>query len=224
MRPNEAKLIGDLLGQCDAKAISPCLNLGSSTGIFRTQEQRHIDRHIFAPLRERGVHVVHADIKEAEGVDLAGDIYDPATMEAIQALSPRCVLCCNMFEHVTDRQALAARICQMLAPGGLLIVTVPYSYPIHYDPIDTYFRPSPDEIVGMFPDFQLLEEGVVSDSTYSQDLVRTEGMGGTLIQFTKSAVKFVMVWRGLRFWKGHFHRYLWLFRPYQVSWVLMRKP
>jgi SAM-dependent methyltransferase len=223
MRPNEAKLIGNLMGRFDTNAISPCLNLGSSTGTFRTEEQRHIDQHIFAPLRERGVRVVHVDIKEAAGVDLAGNIYDAATMEAILALSPRCVLCCNMFEHVTDRQALAARISHMLAPDGLLVVTVPYSYPIHYDPIDTYFRPSPDEIVGMFPDFQVLKEGVVSDSTYFQDLLRTEGIGGTLVQFTKSAVKLFMIWRGLRFWKGHFHRYLWLFRPYQVSWVLMRK-
>ncbi|MGQ0741110.1 MAG: DUF4142 domain-containing protein [Alphaproteobacteria bacterium] len=80
MRPNEAKLLGDLMSQFDGKAISPCLNLGSSTGTFRTQEQRHIEQYIFAPLRERGVRIVHADIKEDEGVDLAGDIYDPTTI------------------------------------------------------------------------------------------------------------------------------------------------
>lgn len=39
----------------------------------------------------------------------------------------------------------------------------------------------------------------------------------------RSAVKFFMFWRGLHWWKGHFHRYLWLFRPYKVTAVLLRK-
>lgn len=39
----------------------------------------------------------------------------------------------------------------------------------------------------------------------------------------KSAAKLPMFWRGMHWWQGHFHRYLWLFRPYKVTAVLMRK-
>lgn len=223
MRPNEAQKIGSLLQEYDPRYISPCLNLGSSTGLFRTEEQPHIDWHIFAPLRERGVRIIHADIKHDEGVDLAGDIYDDAVMKSILALSPRLVLCCNMFEHVTDRLALAARIAEMLVPGGLLAVTVPYSYPIHYDPIDTYFRPTPKEIASLFPAFDILDSGITSDCTYFQELIDKGGVAGTIFQFVKSVVKLFMFWRGKRHWLGHFHRYLWLWRPYKVSWVLLEK-
>lgn len=160
MRPNEVRIIGALLQQQNAGAISPCLNLGSSIGRFRTEEQPHIDQFIFAPLRDSGIQVIDADIKEAEGVDLVGDIYDPATIDAIHELSPASVLCCNMFEHVMNRQALASCISLMLQPGGLLIVTVPFSYPIHYDPIDTNFRPSPSEIHGLFPALILSRVGL----------------------------------------------------------------
>jgi SAM-dependent methyltransferase len=223
MRPNEARKIGALLNALAESEISPCLNLGSSTGEFRTVIQPHIDEHLFAPLRERRIRVVHSDIKQEDGVDLPGDIYDPATLAAIHDLTPAMVLCCNMFEHVTDRDALARRISEMLRPGGLLIVTVPRSYPIHYDPIDTYFRPTPEEIHQLFPQFELIEGGTVSDMTYLQDLHWQLGLIGTLRHFAKSVVKTVMFWKGRRHLVGHFHSYLWLFRRYVQSYALMRK-
>ena len=223
MRLNEAMKIGEIIQSQDSSAISPCLNLGSSTGDFRVKEQPHIDRYIFTLLRDRNVRIIHADIKASKGVDLVGDIFDPAMMDAIRKIAPACVLCCNMLEHVNYRQELAAIITEMLGCGGLLIVTVPHSYPVHYDPIDTYFRPTPKEIHELFPNFELVEGGIISDSTYYQDLIRSKGVGGTLLQFAKSVIKLFMFWRGSRHWIGHFHRYLWLFRPYRVSYVLMRK-
>ncbi|MAM94872.1 hypothetical protein [Parvibaculum sp.] len=223
MRPSEAKAIGEILARLDRQEISPFLNLGSSTGAFRSISQSHIDRFIFRPLAERGVEGLHADIKPGEGVDIVGDIYDPTTMASIERLAPKLVLCCNMFEHVTDREALAKRLDEMLQPGGHLLVTVPYSYPIHYDPIDTRFRPSPEELKALFPGFTTVEAGIWPDTTYLQDLLATRGTGGTLKHMARSALKFFMFWRGLHWWKGHFHRYLWLFRPYKVTAVLLRK-
>jgi len=37
-----------------------------------------------------------------------------------------------------------------LPADGYLVVSVPHSYPFHADPIDTLFRPAPDEVVTMF--------------------------------------------------------------------------
>lgn len=219
MRPSEAQKIGSLLEALDSSAISPCLNLGSSTGHFRTVVQPHIDRYIFAPLRRRGTRVVHSDIKKSEGVDLSGDIYDARTLAAIREIAPSLVLCCNMFEHVEDREALAARISDMLRPGGLLLVTVPRSYPVHYDPIDTYFRPTPGQIVAMFPRFELLQGGTVKDMTFLQDLIWKLGAAGTFRYFIRS----FLLWRGRRHIVSHFHGYLWLFRPYVQSYALMCK-
>ena len=84
-------------------AVSPLLNLGSSTGEFRRTAKPHIQRELFGPLAAAGVAVVHSDLKQADGVDLAGDILDPAVLRDLKARGFRCVLCANLLEHVRDR-------------------------------------------------------------------------------------------------------------------------
>ena len=72
---------------------------------------------------------------------------------------PDAILCCNIFEHVEDRARFASICHDALRPGGYLVVSVPYSYPYHTDPIDTYLRPTPEEIAAMFPGYALIEFG-----------------------------------------------------------------
>jgi len=223
MRIGEARHIGKLLGGLSAEAISPCVNLGSATREFRENDQPHIDEYLFRPLEKRAVEVVHADLKEGEGVDIVGDIYDRSVHEKIGALNPRIILCCNMFEHVSDRERLAALLASLVQESGYVLLTVPFSYPLHYDPIDTYFRPSPEELAALFPDFRKIESRIVSDTTYLQDLRRKNDLAGMLRHFCVSALKFVAIWRGKRKWLSHVHRYFWLFRPYKVTLLLLQK-
>lgn len=223
MRIGEARHIGRLLDGLPAEDISPCLNLGSSTRQFRENDQPHIDEYLFRPLEERAVKVVHADMKEDDGVDIAGDIYDPSVREKIRTLGPRLILCCNMFEHVSDRERLAVSLENLVIERGYVLLTVPFSYPIHYDPIDTYFRPSPEELAALFPNFRKVDSIIVSDTTYLQDLRQANSLAGLLGHFFISALKFVAIWRGKRKWLSHFHRYFWLFRPYKVTLLLLQK-
>lgn len=223
MRSGEARHVGRLLSELPAEAISPCLNLGSSTRDYRKNDQPHIDEYLFRPLEMRAIKVVHADMKEDDGVDIAGDIYDPSIYEKIRALDPRLILCCNMFEHVTDRERLASSLESLLHERGYVLLTVPFSYPLHYDPIDTYFRPSPEELAALFPNFRMVDSIIVSDTTYFQDLRRENNLAGLLQHFFISALKFAAIWRGKRKWLAHFHRYLWLFRPYKVTLLLLQK-
>jgi hypothetical protein len=58
-------------------------------------------------------------------------------------LEPKALLCCNLLEHVLDPERLALHCLELLPRGGLLFVTVPFSYPYHRDPIDTMYRPDP---------------------------------------------------------------------------------
>lgn len=223
MRTGEARHIGKLLDELPARDISPCLNLGSATREFRETDQPHIDEYLFRPLGKRAVKVVHADLKEDEGVDIAGDIYDLSIHEKIHSLGPRLILCCNMFEHVTDRARLAALLTNLTPEGGYVLLTVPFSYPLHYDPIDTYFRPSPEELATLFPNFHKVDSIILSDTTYLQDLRRANNLTGLLGHFGKSLLKFAAIWRGKQKWLSHLHRYFWLFRPYKVTLLLLRK-
>ena len=136
-----------LLGQ---RAVSPLLNLGSSTRAFREVAKPHIQRELFGPLAAAGVQVFHSDLKQADGVDLAGDILDPAVHGDLKARGFSCLLCSNLLEHVRDRAAVAAACEEIVGPGGLILATVPSSYPYHADPIDTGFRPAPAELAGLF--------------------------------------------------------------------------
>ncbi|MFY0534931.1 hypothetical protein [Nannocystis pusilla] len=124
----------------------PLLNLGSSDLHFRTEVQPWIDREVFAPLRARGAAIVHSDLKTLPGVDIAADALSEAGLSRLRAVGARAILCCNMLEHVTDRAALAERLAALVPAGGLLVVTVPFSYPYHPDPIDTYYRPDPEDM------------------------------------------------------------------------------
>src|SRR5262245_18840924 len=107
-----------LLGLAEA---SPLLHLGSSTRHFRELEKPHIQRELFGPLEAAGFEVVHSDLKAADGVDVAGDIFDPALRASLKARGFRTVLAANLFEHVRDRAALAAACEEIAGPGGHIL-------------------------------------------------------------------------------------------------------
>lgn len=140
---------------------APVLNVGSSSEAFRTRVQPWIDDLLFRPLRERGLRVVHQDLAEQPGVDVAGDLLAPEVTDAILALGVRTVMCSNVIEHVRDRRAFASALSALVPSGGRLLVTVPRAFPYHPDPIDTGFRPSVHEIAQLFPRLQLVRGEIV---------------------------------------------------------------
>src|SRR6266436_1168511 len=105
--------------------------------------QPWIEEQLFRPLRTRGVEVVHVDRRELRGVDVRADLTNHDDVVRLGALHPGALLCCNLLEHVTEPDRLAYHCLELLMPGGLVFVTVPFSYPYHRDPIDTMYRPSP---------------------------------------------------------------------------------
>src|SRR5262249_62253841 len=143
MLPREAEKLGEVLGRPTPEQVSPLVNRGSSTREFREERQPYIEQCIFAPLARRGVRAVHADLKQDDGVDIVGDIYDPAFQGEVRAIEPRLILCCNLLEHVSDRPRFAATCRDLLPPGGHLLLSAPHSFPSHLPPTDTLLRPPP---------------------------------------------------------------------------------
>jgi SAM-dependent methyltransferase len=167
------------------------------------------------------VKFIHADMKKAAGVDLAGDVFDPHYRATLAAARPASVLCCNMIEHVTDRRQLA-KICQQIVrPGGYLIISVPYSFPYHPDPIDTYFRPSPSQLTSLFPDCEVIASNTVDDVRY-WDEIRQRPFAERLLLVAKLILHIPLPFYKWPEWKAKIHRLTWLFRPYRVSVVVLR--
>jgi hypothetical protein len=82
---------------------------------------------------------VGLDMEPGHGVDWVQDItIDTPAPEEFEV-----VLCSEVLEHVTNPTA-ALRFCYgALVPGGKVIITVPFAFPVHNYPAD-YWRFTPD--------------------------------------------------------------------------------
>jgi hypothetical protein len=201
------------------ESISPLLHLGSSTRAFREIEKPHIQRELFGPLEAAGIAVVHSDLKQADGVDLAGDILDPAVREGLKARGFRCVLAANLLEHVRDRAAVIAACEEIVGAGGYILATVPSSYPYHADPIDTGYRPSPVELAAAFAGSRMLAAEEVAGRTHAEDI---EAKGSSFWKEVGGTLKAALVFFARpKSFAARLHRWLWYNRPYRVSVVLL---
>ena len=213
----EAIRLREILLQRDD--ISPLLNLGSSTGAFRTLTKPHIERELFGPLRQAGVAVTHCDRKAGEGVDVPGDLRDPSLFSRLRSMGFRCVLISNVLEHVRDRAAVAAACEDIVGPGGLVLATAPSSYPFHADPIDTGFRPTPEALAEAFSRSRplLLEE--VSGQTFAEDL-KSRGIPVWKALLQTLGWALVAPLRAKSF-LARVHRWFWFSRPRKVAVALV---
>lgn len=206
-----------LLDQGDA---SPLLNLGSSTRKFREVVQPHIARELFAPLAQAGIAVCHSDLKQADGVDVAGDILDPETARDLASRNFRCILLANLLEHVRDRASVAAACEAIVGPGGLILATVPSSYPYHADPIDTGYRPSPTELASLFRRSRVVLAEELAGPSYGEDLrARGSSAWKEVARTAWWVATFPARPKGAA---SRLHRWRWYSRPYRISIALVR--
>ena len=88
------------------------------------------------------------DQVEGPGVDCVGDI-----SEDLCGLSERAftlILCCSVLEHIKRPWLAAQHMTRLLAPGGLLYVSVPWVWRYHPYPED-YWRFSWRGVESLFP-------------------------------------------------------------------------
>ncbi|MBU6270360.1 MAG: hypothetical protein KGQ67_03555 [Betaproteobacteria bacterium] len=202
-------------------ATALAVNLGSGPRRMREVNKPHVHRQTILPLLQAGWQVVHSDLEPADGVDIAGDLFDPALQARLRAMAPGLVMFCNVIEHLPSRllPGLPAALDALLPPGGLLLVAAPHSYPYHADPIDNLHRPSPAQIAALFPRYQPVALEIVDSESYGAEF-RRGGLSRQVRRVLRLLVPFVRPRR----WLSHAHRMLWLARPYRHSLVLLRKP
>lgn len=61
-----------------------------------------------------------------------------ASLETVPATGPQypLVLCTEVLEHVPDIDQSFAGLRRLTAPGGWVVLTVPFMYPVHMEPFD----------------------------------------------------------------------------------------
>ena len=214
----EARWLRGMLNCFPPERLSPLLNLGSSSTETRETVQPWIAHHVFHPLRTRGVEVVHVDMRELPGVDVRADLTDPSDVRRLTAFRARAVLCCNLLEHVTDPERLARHCLELVGPGGLVFVTVPFSYPHHRDPIDTMYRPSPAELAELLAGARLIEGTIVDAGASYRDAVWHRPW-----LLLRHVWRFPVPFLSLELWKRSMARLYWLAADYQITCAVFEK-
>jgi hypothetical protein len=157
-------------------------------------------------------------MRELPGVDIRADLTDASDVRRLGALRPKSLLCCNLLEHVVEPGRLAQHCLGLLPTGGLVFVTVPFSYPYHRDPIDTMYRPSPAELSELFADTRLLDGTILGAGMTYRDAVR-ERPWILLRHFCRFPVPFLSFER----WKRSMARLYWLVAEYRITCAVFEK-
>jgi SAM-dependent methyltransferase len=207
----EARHLIARLAEVPAGALSPMINIGSGTLKHRSIDNPWIERVLIGGLKARGIDVVHVDAREGEGIDIRADLFDAAQLAKIKMRGPRSVLCTNVLEHVEELARFCGALADLVGPGGYLIVTVPHSYPYHRDPIDTMFRPTPQEIAALFPGFNPVVMEIQDTESYWYKLRQRPWL--ILRQILRAPFPFL----GFTKWKRSMSKLYWLFAPYRQS-------
>lgn len=127
MTPPELPLIAAAMRVCEP----PIIDVGSSTLAFRTRAKL-----AYNLAREIGQPIICFDLQAAAGVDVIGDAerltdyFPPATVGGI--------ICTSLLEHVRRPWLVVDQCAAALRPRGRLVLTVPWIYPEHRDPIDCW--------------------------------------------------------------------------------------
>ena len=93
---------------------------------------------------------VTLDINPATEPDIVADLTAPLPKEMEARFET--VLCNQVLEHVKDFRAFIKNMHLTLKPGGVCIVSVPFIYKVHYDPVD-YWRYTDQSLKELFKEF-----------------------------------------------------------------------
>lgn len=163
MYTETATWIGRALAEIDLPEGARIADVGSSTLSYRTVEQPHVDREVFAPLRERGFEIVHSDVKDAVGVDVVFDVSDRAKVATdVIGSDFDLVIAIGLFQVVPDWRWAIRVVSSLARPGGYVLAESPHVYRRVFDPDDNFWRPSPDELTAEFQaasSFEVVSQG-----------------------------------------------------------------
>ena len=113
---------------------------------------------------------------------------------------------------------MCLRIEDLIATRGIILISVPFSFPTHYDPIDNGFRPKPNEIANLFPNCEIIDSEIVVDYDYLYYL--STNWRGSLKFIARLFTPFYRYER----WKNTILPKLkWLNKPYKVTCVILKK-
>jgi len=195
------------------------LNIGSSTKEFIELTQPYIKSNILDVLSAKNCVVKNIDIKDSEGVDLVGDVMDVTFIKQLKELNASAIICANLLEHLEDRKAFCNALTTILNKDTLLLVSVPFSFPYHEDPIDTLYRPSVNDLQNAFPKLKLVNGNIVHCGTFFQYITQNLSAVGKLKIFIVACIKAPLAYF---YDKQKYLNWIWYFKGISTSCVTFK--
>jgi SAM-dependent methyltransferase len=143
------------------------------------------------------------------------------------------ILCTEVLEHVADWAAAWRNLVDLLAPGGRLLITCPFVYPLHEEPFD-FWRPTAHALrfFGARHGLRILEQRQLGDGW---EVVATAAMAssprvakGTLNPLAYVLAARVRIRRKILFWAaGQAWLRRWVPAPgrmYLCNLIVLEKP
>jgi len=150
------------------------INLGSGNVERLKKTKPWISKNVYEYFKKLKVMVLHVDIENFPGVDIVEDLSQPNSLSFCDKLKgSKLFILANVLEHVPKkaRTNFLKKIYRKMKSKDGLIITVPYDYPYHADPIDTMYRPTPNELRKLLPLIWLEGEIIIAGS-YKEEFKR----------------------------------------------------
>ena len=221
----EAEWIGKKLLSLTKKGDN-ILNVGSATKYSRTVSQPHMEQYIFGPLKKNNISITHTDIIEGEGVDIVGDLTDKLFIEKLKRKEYDFILCSNLLEHLENKELIVKAIEDILPLGGNAIITVPYNYPYHLNPIDTMYRPNITELKTLFKNLSFNNGAIVHGRSYQNNRFQKNYFQQLVLQpklFLRIILRLFLPFYKFKIWNFTFKSLLFMFNNFSTTCVLLKK-
>lgn len=111
------------------------------------------------------------DMLEGDNVDKVIDLTASFEQidEKLEGKRFKSIFCLSVMEHCSNPHAMARNLADLLVPGGLIYVSVPFSWKFHGYPSD-YWRFTPEGIKVLFPDLSFSESASWISSDIPDDV------------------------------------------------------
>lgn len=214
---NESIWIKEQINKFEFKEGTRILNFGAQD-INYLKYQKYIVENVYTPLEKKKCKIINFDLKPGTGIDVYGDLSDENVFQKVKDLKCEYILLFNVLEHVDNVKLFVSLIKKLLNEGNIIMITVPFNYPYHEDPIDNLLRPTPGEIKEMFEGFILLEERIITDYKFIYYLLTNYRL------LIKYVIRLSTPFYKYERWKTNIIPKLkYLFSSFKVSGVILKK-
>ena len=197
------------------KPFNFIINLGSGNVKQLKKTKPWVSKNVFDLFKKQKAKILHVDAENFPGVDIVQDLSEPNSLAFCDSLKgSKLFILANVLEHIPKKahaEFLKKIYSKMNSKDGL-IITVPYDYPYHADPIDTMYRPSPNELKKLLP-LTWLKGEIISAGSYKDEFRRMN-----ILKKIRNLLKPLWIFQKPSKWLEN-HRLFYLFKPYQITIV-----